>query len=101
MTVGILVTFSCAAEPEELAALADEFAGALGDVDGLLSKTWLGIGGGSGGFYIFRDQAAADAYLSSPLVDQLRSHPKLSDFSVQRFDVDENLSARTRGLPPA
>ncbi len=100
MTVAVLVTFSSTLDSAELASLSGEFAGALGEVDGLLSKTWLGANGGSGGFYIFRDHAAADAYLSGPLVDQLRSHPKLSDFSVQRFDVDETLSARTRGLPP-
>ncbi|GAB3010773.1 YdhR family protein [Mycobacterium bourgelatii] len=99
MATAILVTFSSAAEPDELAAIADTFADALIDVDGLLGKTWLNVDGGSGGFYVFRDAAAVDSYLGGPLVAQLRSHPKFSDFTVQRFDVDEALSARTRGLP--
>ncbi|ORV40460.1 hypothetical protein AWC02_19050 [Mycolicibacter engbaekii] len=101
MATAILVTFSSAAEPAELAAIADEFAHALNEVDGLLGKTWLETNGGSGGFYIFRDDAAADAYLSGPLVGQLQKHPKFSDFTVQRFGVDETLSARTKGLPSA
>lgn len=99
MAVAILVTFSSVAEPEELGAIAADFARALVGVDGLLSKTWLEIEGGSGGFYIFRDDAAVDAYVTGPLVAQLRTHPKFSDFNVQRFGVDEKLSACTNGLP--
>ncbi|WP_046314923.1 YdhR family protein [Mycobacterium sp. UM_Kg1] len=99
MATAILVTFASAAEPAELAAIAVEFAGALTDVDGLLGKTWLETHGGSGGFYIFRDDAAADAYLSGPLVAELQQHPKFSAFLIQRFGVDEALSARTHGLP--
>ncbi|OMC12203.1 hypothetical protein A5735_01790 [Mycolicibacter heraklionensis] len=101
MATAILVTFSSTAAPEELATIAAEFADALTEVDGLLGKTWLGANGEGGGFYIFRDDAAADAYLSGPLVGQLQAHPKFSDFTVQRYDVDEALSIRTNGLPSA
>lgn len=99
MTVAALVTFSSSAGADELGAIADPFANALLEVDGLISKTWLATEGGSGGFYLFTDEAALDAYLDGPLVAQLRNHPQFSDFEVRRFGVAPRLSTRTHGLP--
>lgn len=66
MATALLVTISSSAAADEIGSVAADFAEALQTVDGLPSKTWLEVEGGSGGFYIFRDDAAVDAYLSGP-----------------------------------
>lgn len=91
----LLITFTSSASEEELKSVASEFAEAVRDVPGLLSKAWLADGSTSGGFYVFADRAAADAYVDGPLVANLRAYPAFSDFSIRHFAVDPELSART------
>jgi len=38
-----------------------------------------------------------NAYLEGPLAAQVTSHPALSDFSVKKFDVMDDVTAITRG----
>jgi hypothetical protein len=44
-----------------------EYAKALKRVPGLISKTWINDGKIFGGFHVFRDKAAADAYLNGEM----------------------------------
>lgn len=93
----LLITFTSRAREDDLRQIAIPFAEALRDVPGLLSKAWLANAdeGTSGGFYLFEDRAAADAYVNGPLVARLRANPHFSDFILRRFAVDPVLSART------
>jgi hypothetical protein len=54
-----------------------------------------------GGLYTFRDQASVDGYLAGPIVAALTSDPTFSDFRLEQYDVLENLSAITHGVPVA
>lgn len=76
-----------------------EVAPDIADVPGLLSKTWLQDGNLFGGIYTFRDQAARDGYAAGPIVSAIMSNPVFSDFRLEQFDVLEDLSEITRGVP--
>ena len=80
------------------------FAPQFAEVPGLLWKIWTldEEAGVAGEIYLFRDDAALDAFLTSPLVDRLRAAPFLRDLSVRRFAVMEEVTAVTRGpVPPS
>ena len=98
MTMALLITFESSATPEQLASIAGPASREIARVPGLLSKTWIGGEGMSGGFYVFDSAAALEAYLSGPIVAQLKGCPYFSDFEVRRFDVDPELSRVTRGV---
>jgi hypothetical protein len=94
----LVITFSSTVPPEAIADDMIAYAKALGGVDGLVSKAWLHDGDILGGFYVFRDAEAASAYLASDLVAGMQSVPVFSNFSVRRFDLLDELGART-GIP--
>ncbi len=91
----LIITFKSTADEKKLQAVAVEFAAMLRNVTGLSSKAWLADGATQGGFYLFADRAAAQGYLSGPLVGALRANPDFSDFTVREFAVNPELSART------
>ena len=66
---------------------------------GLVWKVWIAQPQVAvyGGLYLFVDEASAQAYLQGPVVASMRSLPGMTDFSTQLFDVNESLSAVTRG----
>ena len=80
---------------QAVAPLADDIAA----VAGLRWKVWLinEAENEAGGIYLFDNEASVNAYLESPLVAGIVSHPALSDFSVKQFDVMEEQTAITRG----
>ena len=78
-----------------------EMAPRFNAVPGLLSKTWIQDGDLLGGIYTFRDQASVDAYAAGPIVTGMLSDPTLSEFRLEQYDVLENLSATTHGIPVA
>jgi Putative mono-oxygenase ydhR len=94
----LLITFRSAVPPEAIADDMRAYADALAGVDGLVSKAWLHDGDVLGGFYVFRDADAASAYLAGDLVAGMRSVPVFSGFAVRRFDLLDDLGART-GVP--
>ena len=75
--------------------LAPEFA----YVHGLRWKIWLVNEAESeaGGILLFDGQDSVNAFLASPLAVKVIGHPALSDFSVKQFDVQEGVTAITRG----
>ena len=95
------VRFKSSTPLKDLEAPWLELAPQFNAVPGLLSKTWIQDGDLLGGIYTFRDQASVDAYAAGPIVTAMMSDPTLSDFRLEQYDVLENLSAITRGLPAA
>jgi hypothetical protein len=92
------ITYTSSASVEHLRGAAIDFAEVLRTVPGFVAKTWLVDGAHHGGFYLFTDRAAAEAYRDGPLVTGLREHPAFSDFEVRGWDVDEELGAITGAI---
>lgn len=83
---------------QAVSALADDFA----KVPGLLWKIWLmnESADEAGGIYLFEDELSLTSYLDGPLAAAVKTHPALSDLSVKRFEVMEELTSITRGPVP-
>lgn len=99
----VLITFHSAAQLDDLREPFAQYAEALhnGAVAGLISKTWLADGATVGGFHIFRDRAAADGYLGGMFAEAIGANAAFSDIRIEHFDVIEELSAATNGIPVA
>lgn len=80
---------------QTVSPMASEFAA----VPGCRWKIWLmnEANNEAGGIYLFEDEATLSAFLTSPLVAGVTSHPALNDFSVKQFDALEAISKITRG----
>jgi len=97
----VLITFDSSASLDELAQPFKEYAEALCEVPGLISKTWISDGAGRlGGFHVFRHRSNADTYLGGDLAAGLVGNPAFTDFQIDRFEVVEELSVTT-GTPTA
>ena len=94
----VLITFHSAAALEDLAGPFTDYASAMREVEGLVSKTWIADGDVVGGFHIFTSREAADTYLGSEMVAGLTSNPAFSGFEIRHFDVLDDLS-RITGSP--
>lgn len=91
----LLITFYATGPLDELQAPFTEYAHALRDTPGLLSKAWIRDGNNLGGFHLFIDQQSAEAYLASDLAGGLRATEGFDDFEVRGFEVLDELSALT------
>ena len=71
----------------------------IADSPGLLWKIWLMNDADSeaGGIYLFKDEAAVNAFLGGPIVSALKANPIVSDIRVRTFGVFEAHSLVTRG----
>ncbi len=94
----VLVTFQSAASTDQLAGPFREYAEALCSVPGLVSKTWINDGDTFGGFHVFESRAEAETYLGGEMVAGLTSNPAFTNFSIEHFDVLDELSQIT-GTP--
>lgn len=94
----VLITFATSAEISDLEAPFAHYARALGDVPGLISKTWIVDDDRLGGFHLFATSDDADAYLAGPLLGSVCADPAFSAFSIAHYDVLDDLSALTNGL---
>jgi len=86
------------AEYEKLCeALAPQFAA----LPGLISKVWLSDPASNtlGGVYTWQDRAAYEAYTRTELFRGVACHPNLSNVASQGFDILEEPTRQTRGLP--
>ncbi|GAA4896973.1 YdhR family protein [Actinomycetospora straminea] len=95
----LLITFTSSVDAEDMAADAAHFAEAVRAVPGFVAKTWLHEGAHHGGFYLFTDRAAAEAYRDGPLVAGLRAHPAFSDLEVRGWPTNTELGALTGAIP--
>jgi hypothetical protein len=99
-----IITFNLAGiGPEEYAALCDQLAPTWAELPGLVAKTWLANPATNtyGGVYLWRDQAALDAYLASDLLRGVMANPNLANLTSADFAIMEAPSAVTRGLAMA
>lgn len=69
-------------------------------VPGLEWKLWLTrpAENGAGGIYLFRDEASAAAYVSSPVIAALRGNPSVREVRIRVYAVDDELSRRTHAV---
>lgn len=96
---GVLITFDCGASTDDLVAPFTEYAAALQQQPGLVSKVWIATETGYGGFHVFTDRASADGYLGSELAAGLMATDGFDNFQVEHYDVLDQLSAMT-GVHP-
>lgn len=91
----VLITFDCQAPLDELHASFTDYATALTAQPGLISKVWIRTESGYGGFHVFQDRDAADAYLSGELAAGLQATDGFDNFEIEHYDVIDDLSAVT------
>lgn len=91
----VLITFTSSADLDDLVGPFTEYATALQGVEGLVSKTWIQDGATLGGFHLFTDRRAAEAYLASAMVAGLTANAAFSGFAIRHFAVLEELSRIT------
>jgi hypothetical protein len=94
----VLITFNSEVSLDDLHESFLEAAPVIRDVPGLISKTWIHQGATLGGFYLFTDSDAAQAYLDGEIISETKAMPAFSDFNVQQFTVPEEFSAITGGV---
>jgi hypothetical protein len=72
----------------------------LASVNGLISKVWLSdeTQNTFGGFYLWENKDAMDAFMHSDLVGAVVSRPFVKNVSSVDFIVNETASRITRGL---
>jgi hypothetical protein len=99
---GLLITFRSTIALGDLAEPFTDYAAALCDVPGLITKAWIRDGDLLGGFHVFENEETATEYLTSEMATNLRATDGFDDFEVRGFDVLEELSAITglSGLRP-
>jgi hypothetical protein len=99
----LMITFTSAVPTEDLREPFRQTAEAVraGGAPGLISKTWLVDGSTLGGFHLFEDRAGADGYLEGMFAAAVPANPAFTDIRIQRFEVAEEPSAITNGLPAA
>jgi hypothetical protein len=97
----VFISFQSAANEEELAEPFLQYANALRDgaIPGFCSKTWLGNEERVGGFHIFENREAADRYLNEMFTPNVATNPAFTSIRIERYEVDEAMSAITNGLP--
>ena len=97
----VIITFNTSVPPESLEEPFRNFAEALLEVDGFVSKVWLNDGETFGGSYVFEDEEAANAYLNSDLVAGLTANEAFQNIEVRTFAVIDELTAVTARTPVA
>jgi quinol monooxygenase YgiN len=87
--------------PAEFEKLCLELAPQFAALPGLISKVWLAdpVGNTFGGVYTWQDRAAYEAFTTSELFKAVAAHPNLSNIASHGFDVLEEPTRETRGLP--
>jgi len=97
-----LITYhlSDISQAEYLKQMVEPDAPVLAKVPGLMSKVWLADEDKNafGGFYLWENRAAMEAFMHSDLVKAVVSRPFVKDVSSVDFEVNENASRITRGL---
>ena len=96
------INFRLNVSPAEYRKIADSVAQAIADAPGLVWKVWLlnEQDGEAGGIYLFQDEQSLSAYLSSPIIGQIKSLPQLREISAKCFETIPELTIVTRGPIP-
>jgi hypothetical protein len=95
----LIITCRFDNSPAEYVRAMKPLAGEILKVPGLRWKIWLIDESQctAGGLYLFDDSAYVQAFLSSPLMDDLHHHPTLTNLHVLPFDVLEAETRTTHG----
>jgi hypothetical protein len=93
------INFKLSSPVEQYEHAIAQASHAIADVAGLRWKIWITNAETqeAGGIYCFDSHESADAYVSGPIVANLKSAPFAHDVSVKHFDYLENATAITRG----
>ena len=89
--------------PAEYRTICSSVVQPIADVPGLVWKIWLlnEQNAEAGGIYLFRDKQSLDAYLSGPIIRQIKSLSQLRGISAKWFETIPELTVVTRGPIPA
>ena len=87
-------------QADYLAQMVEPDSPVLANVPGLISKVWLADEekNSFGGFYLWEDTSAMEAFMHSDLVKAVVSRPFVTNVSSVDFEVNESASSITRGL---
>jgi hypothetical protein len=87
-------------QADYLEQMVEPDAPVLANVPGLISKVWLADEekNSFGGFYLWEDKAAMEAFMHSDLVKAVVSRPFVQNVSSVDFEVNQKASSTTRGL---
>jgi len=93
------INFKITTSVKDYTTMAAPLADPIAKTPGLEWKVWLfnEQNHEAGGMYLFRDEASVNAYLNGDIVAGLKKQPTIKDISAKIFDVDENLTHKTRG----
>jgi Putative mono-oxygenase ydhR len=96
------VNFKLNVSAAEYRKICESVVQAIADAPGLVWKIWLlnEQDGEAGGIYLFKDEQSLAAYLSSPIIGQIKSLPQLREISAKRFETIPELTVVTRGPIP-
>ena len=96
------INFKLNVPAAEYRKIADSVAQPIADAPGLVWKVWLlnEQDSEAGGIYLFQDEQSLSAYLSSPIIRQIKSLPQLREITTKRFDTIPEITAVTRGPIP-
>jgi len=97
------INFTLNASAAEYRRICESVAQTIADVPGLVWKVWLlnEQESEAGGIYLFQDEQSLAAYLSSPIIAEIKTLPQLREISAKRFDTMPEVTAVTRGPIPA
>ena len=87
-------------QKDYLRQMVEPDAPVIAKVPGLISKVWLTDEEKNtfGGFYLWEDKAAMEAFMHSDLVKAVVSRPFVTNVASVDFEVNQNASLITRGL---
>lgn len=94
----VLITYENDVPPADAKNHPDnmEYAKGLKKVPGLIMKTWINEGKTFGGFHIFTDKAAAEAYVNGEMFQSaVPRDPSNRNVIIKHFDVFSELSLVT------
>ena len=93
------INFKITTSVKDYATMVAPMVDPIAKTPGLEWKVWLfnEQSHEAGGVYLFRDEATCNAYLNSDLVAGMKKQPTIKDISAKIFDVEENLTHKTRG----
>ena len=99
----LLINFKLNVSPAEYRKIAQSVVQAIADAPGVVWKVWLlnEQDGEAGGIHLFQDAQSLAAYLSGPIIGQIKSLPQLREISAKRFETIPELTVVTRGPIPA
>jgi hypothetical protein len=93
----VSIRYRLSGDPVRFRGDMERAAATIAAVPGLIWKIW-GFDprrGGGLSAYLFETDAAAQAFVTGPVIERLRKHPDVAEVFVDSAPVDRELSART------